>query len=138
MIPTLGGIPKRGCPAPPGFITVTVRSTSSSSGLCVCPYTMISALGKASEHRGRRPLELIPVGHHDGESVELELRHLRQPRPKLGAVRVTVHGRYWCQRPQLNQDFGPANVARVQDMVDLLECVEHFGPQQTVRIGDNP
>ncbi|OLC06686.1 MAG: hypothetical protein AUH42_05140 [Gemmatimonadetes bacterium 13_1_40CM_70_11] len=47
-IPTDGASPNRLGPAPPGFITVTVRSTNSSSGLCVWPYTMISALGKAS------------------------------------------------------------------------------------------
>ena len=47
-IPTLGNNPNRGAPAPPGFMTVTVLSTSSSSGLCVCPYTMISASGNAS------------------------------------------------------------------------------------------
>src|SRR6266550_4389623 len=47
-IPTLGGIPNRGAPAPPGFITVTVLSTSSSSGRWLCPKMMISASGKAS------------------------------------------------------------------------------------------
>ena len=42
-IPTLGGIPNRGAPAPPGFITVTVLSTNSSNGRWLCPKMMISA-----------------------------------------------------------------------------------------------
>src|SRR5438309_8871601 len=51
MIPTDGLRSNRACPAPPGFITVTVLSTSSSSALWVCPYTMISARGNRSEER---------------------------------------------------------------------------------------
>ncbi len=43
MIPTEAGIPFLGAPAEPGFITVTVMSTSSNSGWCVCPNTIISA-----------------------------------------------------------------------------------------------
>src|SRR5216683_5945489 len=42
-IPTLGGMPNRSAPAPPGFITVTVLSTSSSNGRWLCPKMMISA-----------------------------------------------------------------------------------------------
>ncbi len=34
-IPTLGLSPNRAAPAPPGFITVTVLSTSSNNGRCV-------------------------------------------------------------------------------------------------------
>jgi hypothetical protein len=36
-IPTEAGMSKRLAPAPPGFITVTTTSTSSSLGMCVCP-----------------------------------------------------------------------------------------------------
>jgi len=47
MMPTDGGTPNRAAPADPGFITVTVLSTNSSSGRWVCPYTMISASGNS-------------------------------------------------------------------------------------------
>src|SRR5207247_9925697 len=47
-IPTLGLSPNRAAPAPPGFITVTVLSTSSNNGRCVWPYTITSARGNAA------------------------------------------------------------------------------------------
>src|SRR6266513_4879914 len=82
--------------------------------------------------------ELVAVRHHDREPVELELGDLRQARAKLRGIRVAVHRRNVRDRLELDEDLWLADVAGVEDVVDLLEHLEHFGAQETVRIRNHP
>ena len=94
-MPTEGGSLNRRGPAPPGFITVTTVSTSVRSGRWVCPKTMISADGKCRLDRlGRGHAELVAVGDHDLEAVELERRDLRELGPEVPSVGVAVDRRH--------------------------------------------
>ncbi len=70
--------------------------------------------------------ELIAVRHHDGEPIELELRYLRQAGSQLGPVGVSVDRRHRRDRLELDQDLRPADVPGMQDVIDLLEDLEHF------------
>jgi hypothetical protein len=71
--------------------------------------------------------ELVTVGHHDREPVQLNLRHLRQPAPEIKAVDVAVDCRDRRQRFQLSQELGRPNVAGVEDVVDGFEGGEDVG-----------
>ncbi len=64
--------------------------------------------------------------------------NLRKARAKLRRIRVPVNSRDGRERLELYEDPWLADVAGVQDVVDLLEDVEDFGPQQAVRVGDHP
>ena len=81
--------------------------------------------------------ELVAVRHHDREPVELELGDLLQARAKLRRVCVAVDGRNGRDRLELDEDLGLADVAGVEDVVDLLKHLEHLRPQKTVRIRDD-
>ena len=74
----------------------------------------------------RRVAELIAMRHHDGEPIELELRYLWQAPSQLRPVRVPVDRGYRRDRLELDQDLGPADVPGMQDVIDLLENLEHF------------
>ncbi len=52
-------------------------------------------------------------------------------------IDVPGHGRHRCERAQLEQDVGVADVAGVQDVIDTVENVEHGGSQYTMRVGDD-
>src|SRR5713226_4834814 len=81
--------------------------------------------------------ELVPVRDDDLETVQLDLRHLRQLATQLRAVSVAVHRGDRGQRLQLNQDFPGPHIPTMQDMVDLLEGLEDLSAQQPVRIGND-
>src|SRR6266516_4474174 len=76
-IPTLGLSPNRAAPAPPGFITVTVLSTSSNNGRCVWPYTITSARGNAAQ-------SFAGVGlPSDPRSSPSSAKRYKSPRPAV-------------------------------------------------------
>ncbi len=89
------------------------------------------------QHVGGRMPELIPVGHHDREAVELELGDLGEAGPQVGPVGVAVHRRNRRERRELDQEVGPAHVPGVQDVIDVFERVEHFRTQQTMGVRDD-
>jgi hypothetical protein len=86
---------------------------------------------------GGRRAELVAVRHDDVEAFQPELRHLGQPRPHVEAIGVAVHRRDGRDGLELRQQLQRAQVARVQDVVDAAEDVEHLGPQQAVRVRDD-
>src|SRR6266699_2436848 len=81
--------------------------------------------------------ELVAVRHHDREPVELELGDLRQASAQLRRIRVAVHCGDGCDSLELDQDLRRPDVAGVEDVVDLLEHLEHFRPQQAVSVRNN-
>src|SRR6266851_5046853 len=94
--------------------------------------------GKRGVQRiGGRVAELVPVGHHDREAVELELGYLREAGPQVGPIGVAVHRRNGRERRQLDQDVGPAHVPGVQDVIDVVEHLEHFWTQETMGVRDD-
>src|SRR5207244_2865247 len=58
-------------------------------------------------------------------------------RPAAPGVVVAGAGRDLCDLAEPGQHLLAADVARVQDVVDVPEGVEHLGPEQAMGIGDD-
>ncbi len=99
---------------------------------------MISASGNAAcRSSGVGTPELVAVGDDDGEAVELDGGDGREPSPDFPAVGIAVDRRDRRDGLELLENRRRADVARVQDVVDLAEYLEHLGAEQTVRVRDD-
>jgi hypothetical protein len=72
--------------------------------------------------------------HHDIEPIQSQLGYPGKTAPQLGPIGVAVHRCHWSECFEVGQDPGIAHVARVQDMIDPGEGIEHLGPKQPMRI----
>jgi hypothetical protein len=70
--------------------------------------------------------ELITVGHRHQEAIQLKLGHLRAALSDLEPVHVAVHRGHRRQGLELGEHIRRANVAAVQDVIDLREDIEHL------------
>ena len=99
---------------------------------------MISASGNVGlQPLGRRAAELVAVGDDDGEAVELDRGDGGEPGPDFQAVGVAVDRRDRRDGLELVENRRRADVARVQDVIDLAEYLEHLGAEQAVRVRDD-
>ena len=98
----------------------------------------------------------VPVDHGSesgGPRLEIELRNivqqvnrdpsdlehlgLRQPARPDCLVDVSADCSHGCDGCKLVENFGIADVARVNDALRPAQCIERFRPQQAVGVGDN-
>src|SRR5690606_18624071 len=91
-------------------------------------------LGDEPERRGRA--ELMPVDHKDAAALQLDLGGLRQTRAQLEAVGVAPDRGHGSDRLQFDQDVQRADVAGVQNVLDVPEAIEYLGPQPAVGVAD--
>src|SRR5205823_9066331 len=75
---------------------------------------------------------------HHREPIELRGGDLRQTGTDLGRVHVAVHRGDRRYSLEVDHHLPLAYVTTEQDVIDLPEHVEHFRPQETVRVGDDP
>ena len=77
------------------------------------------------------------VQHVDGNAVYFEHFRLRQlARPGTG-IDVATHGGDWCNCGKSLQNFGCADIARVNDAIRPAKRFNRFGPKQAVSVGDD-
>src|SRR5216684_2333812 len=68
-----------------------------------------------------------------GVAVYDDLRPGKRGVQRIGG-RVAVHRRNGRERRQLDQEVGPAHVPGVQDVIDVVEHLEHFWSQETMGV----
>jgi hypothetical protein len=86
--------------------------------------------------RIRRP-ELVAMGDHDGEAVELDGGDGRQLPAQLPSVGVAVDRGYRRDGLELVEDRRRSDVTGMEDVVDLPKDVEHRRPKLSVGIRDD-
>src|SRR5215203_6662918 len=81
-----------------------------------------------------RASELVTVGHHDVESIELKSGNERKTALELTAVRVTVDGRDRSQSLKFGQDTWMTNISSMEDVVHPVKGLENFRPEQAMGV----
>lgn len=76
------------------------------------------------------------VQHQDTPALEFHGTGIGKAARPLPFVIVSTHGVNRRDSVQFVQDLRLADVARVDDDAAAAQCIERFGPQQTVGVGD--
>ncbi len=87
--------------------------------------------------RGRHA-ELMPVNDHEPGPFELQVNLFGDPGSDLEIVGVSVDRRNRRQRFELGQEIERADIAGVEDSIDIPKQVEDSRSEETVSIGDQP
>jgi hypothetical protein len=81
---------------------------------------------------------LADVAHVQPEAADLELGRLGKLAQWWGGVDVAAHRADRRDAFQLGQDLGPADVARMDDQLDLPQGGQRLGAHEPVRVRDQP
>lgn len=81
--------------------------------------------------------ELIPVRDRNGESIELELGHLRESGAEVEPVAVAVDRRDGRKGAQLDEKILAPDVSTMENVIDFAKNLEHLRPEHAVGIRDD-
>lgn len=84
---------------------------------------------------GGRTSQLIAVRHDDPKPLQLDLCHLGKLCPNVMPIHVAKHRGYRDQSSQFNYHIPRPHVPTMEDVVDLLEDIEHLRAKQPVSVG---
>ena len=77
------------------------------------------------------------MAHVNGDAADLALERLGEPGCS-GRVRIAGDGVNGRDGRELRQNLRTSDVARVQDQLDAVERAEDVGPNEAMRVGDEP